>query len=145
MLIGAALVICFRSAGAGGRRFDAGQRVGVVIVRAVRSSGRGAAVPAGVQQAAGAEDRQKEKDQSGRRVVRCCSGLLSVLVAAGALLNIPAQAAGLFSGGSGAAPLLALAPFRAQPFQRFTVSAGRAPSGPFLPLPEGDILSTFRE
>lgn len=89
MLIGAALVSCFRSAGVGGRRSDAGQRVGVVIVRAAWSSGRGSAVPAGVQQAAGAEDRQKEKDQGGRRVVRCCSGLLSALVTAW-LLSVPA-------------------------------------------------------
>lgn len=84
-----------------------------------------------------------------RRVVRCCSGLLSAL----AVRSAAPDASRCISWAAGSAPrsgagLLALALIRAQrfrlaTFQHGTACAGGAPSGAFLPFAGGVRFSTL--
>lgn len=96
-----------------------------------------------IQQAGQAGRRRKRKRPGRRRVVRCCSGLLSAL----AVRSAAPGASRCISWAAGSAPrsgagLLALALIRAQrfqlaTFQRGTACAGGAPSGAFLPFAGG--------
>lgn len=91
----------------------------------------------------------KRKRPGRRRVVRCCSGLLSAL----AVRSAAPGASRCISWAAGSAPrsgagLLALALFRAQrfrlaTFQQGTACAGGAPSGAFLPFAGGVRFSTL--
>ena len=76
---GAGLLLAGGAGGRGDLLRWRGHRPGrAVIVRAARSSGRAAADPAG--RAGGRrEGKAKRKRPGRRRVVRCCSGLLSAL------------------------------------------------------------------
>ena len=104
-----------------------------------------AADPAG---RAGGKARQRKRPGR-RRVVRCCSGLLSAL----AVRSAAPGASRCISWAAGSAPcsgagLLALALIRAQrfqlaTFQRGTACAGGAPSGAFLPFAGGVRFSTL--
>lgn len=135
---GAALAVLILP-GAGGGRCDLLRLrcAGVVIVAtAAAPSACRAADPAG---RAGGKARKmgKRKSPGRRRVVRCCSGLLSALAVRSA-----APGASAYRGRRGSAPrsgagLLALALIRAQRFQLATFQpgtacAGGAPSGAFL-------------
>ena len=107
-----------------------------------------AADPAG--RAGGKAGRRRKRKRPGRRrVVRCCSGLLSAL----AVRSAAPGASRCISWAAGSAPrsgagLLALALIRAQrfqlaTFQRGTACAGGAPSGAFLPFAGGVRFSTL--
>ena len=101
-----------------------------------------------IRQAGQAGRRRKRKRPGRRRVVRCCSGLLSAL----AVRSAAPGASRCISWAAGSAPrsgagVLALALIRAQrfqlaTFQRGTACAGGAPSGAFLPFAGGVRFST---
>ena len=101
-----------------------------------------------IRQAGQAGRRRKRKRPGRRRVVRCCSGLLSAL----AVRSAAPGASRCISLAAGSAPrsgagVLALALIRAQrfqlsTFQRGTACAGGAPSGAFLPFAGGVRFST---
>lgn len=101
-----------------------------------------------IRQAGQAGRRRKRKRPGRRRVVRCCSGLLSAL----AVRSAAPGASRCISWAAGSAPrsgagVLALALIRAQrfqlaTFQRGTAYAGGAPSGAFLPFAGGVRFST---
>ena len=101
-----------------------------------------------IRQAGQAGRRRKRKRPGWRRVVRCCSGLLSAL----AVRSAAPGASRCISWAAGSAPrsgagVLALALIRAQrfqlaTFQRGTACAGGAPSGAFLPFAGGVRFST---
>lgn len=96
-----------------------------------------------IRQAGQAGRRRKRKRPGRRRVVRCCSGLLSAL----AVRSAAPGASRCISWAAGSAPrsgagVLALALIRAQrfqlsTFQRGTACAGTVPPGQFCRLLEG--------
>lgn len=102
-----------------------------------------------IRQAGQAGRRRKRKRPGRRRVVRCCSGLLSAVVVRSAAPG----ASRCISWAAGSAPrsgagVLALALIRAQrfrlaTFQRGTACAGGAPSGAFLAFAGGVRFSTL--
>lgn len=137
--------------GAGGGRCDLLRLrgAGVVIVAAAATpSACRAADPAG-RCWRWARKAGKRKRPGRRRVVRCCSGLLSAL----AVRSAAPGASRCISWAAGSAPrsgagLLALALIRVQrfqlaTFQRGTACAGGAPSGAFLPFAGGVRFSTL--
>ena len=136
---GAALAVLILP-GAGGGRCDLLRLRGagaVIVATAATPSACRAADPAG--RAGGKAWKMGKRKRPGRRrVVRCCSGLLSAL----AVRSAAPGASRCISWAAGSAPrsgagLLALALIRAQrfqlaTFQHGTACAGGAPSGAFL-------------